>query len=156
MSDQLPNLPLGLEYVFENRVQLCIECGGVTAETEPLVRRSKYRNRAFENDFMGRNGVCLNCTQTILARIVARFYETAENAVKTYNELADADDGSKEAGMKLDAYEQSIESIQLFMQRLGDYVGDASEHEVEYAHEPECREDDPSDEDAVGEDPDSQ
>jgi hypothetical protein len=136
------NLPLGLTYDM-GEVALCTECGGVVTEMEPLVHRSKYRNRAFEQDFPARNGVCLKCTQILMTNVIARFFTAAENAVKTFNDLDNSATKDEDTERKLDVYEQSIEAMQLFIERLGSFVGDADTHKVEYAHEPEQRPDIP-------------
>jgi len=149
----LPNgqeltLPLGLTY-DTGEVQLCTQCGGVVTENEPIVHRSRYRNRAFEADFPARNGVCLRCTQLLMTNVIARWFEKAEEAVKTYNDLEGSANPDEITELKLDIYEQSIDAMQLFIEQLGKFVGNVDSHQVEYAHEPEVQPDQPS-EDADG------
>ena len=144
-------LPLGLTY-DTGEVSLCTHCGGVVTETEPLVHRSKYRNRAFEQDFPARNGVCLKCTQVLMTNVIARFFTSAENAVKTFNDLDNSAVKDEDTERKLDVYEQTIEAMQLFIEQLGKFVGKVDNHQVEYAYEPEIQPDQPS-EDANGENP---
>jgi hypothetical protein len=129
-------LPLGLTY-DTGEVQLCTSCGGVVQETEPLVHRSKYRNRAFEQDFPARNGVCLKCTQILMTNVIARFFTSAENAVKTFNDLDNSAVKDADTELKLDVYEQTIEAMQLFIEQLGKFVGNVDTHKVEYAYEPQ-------------------
>ena len=129
-------LPLGLTYDM-GEVALCTMCGGVVTECEPLIRRSKYRNRAFELDFGATNGQCLKCAQVSMTNVVARFFAVASTAVKTFNELDGSAEKDEDTERKLDVYEQTIDAMQLFIERLGQFVGGADNHQVEYAHEPQ-------------------
>lgn len=129
-------LPIGLTYDM-GEIALCVNCGGVVTECEPLIRRSKYRNRAFEIDFGATNGQCLKCAQVSMTNVVARWFEAATSAVKTFNDLDGAAEKDEDAERMLDFYEQSIDAMQLFIERLGQFVGGADNHQVEYAHEPQ-------------------
>jgi hypothetical protein len=132
-----PKLPLGLEYHFSGEAGLCVNCGGLVQDYEPLIRRSKYRNRVFEQEFSASNGVCLKCTLILMTNIVARFFYAAENSIKNYNELEQNNKGDEDTENKLDVYEQAIEAMQLFIEGLSKFITNADAHKVEYVYEPE-------------------
>lgn len=129
-------LPLGLTYDL-GEIGMCTHCGGLVTEVEPLVRRGNYKNRAFEVDFPARNGVCLSCTKVLMTNVITRFFEKAEKDVKTHNEISQLTEQDEWTEAKLDIYEQSIEAMQYFIEKLGNFIGVADKHEVEYEHAPE-------------------
>ena len=136
-------LPLGLTYDI-GQIALCKECCGVVQENEPLIRRSTYRSRIFEQEFAARSGTCLRCTQVLFTKIVARWYEKAESAVKNFNDLDQSAVKDEVTEMTLDVFEKSIESMEILIERIAAAIGDASNHQVEYAHDPTIRIDLPS------------
>jgi hypothetical protein len=85
-----------------------------------------------------------------MTNVIARFFQKAEAAVKTFNDLDNEAVKTEETELKLDVYEQTIECMQLFIERLGNFVGRVDTHKVEYAHEPEAQPDPDPQEDADG------
>ena len=132
---EYPDPPLGLEYEFCENPALCLGCGGVVATGERMMRRSSYRNRAFEQEFLGNNPFCLTCSKEKLAIIVARFFGGAQNAIQQYNNIEDATD--KGTILMREALEASVEQIQDFISLLSTFVEKTDKEQVVYEQEPE-------------------